>query len=328
MGCVGMRELSYSDSLNEAFHQILEKDEKVYMIGGGITSPWYVGQTTKGLIDKFGKRRVIDSPTSENGITGIATGSSIAGLHPIVCYPRHDFMYLAADQICNMLANWRYMNGGNYKTPVVLWAIINRGGEQAAQHSQALHSFFSHIPGLKVVAPSNAFDVKGLMATCCLKEQNPIVFVDDRWNYPLKSYTPKELYFVPLGQAIIHSKGNDGTVVSSSYLTNEVIKAGKELEGKYKLDIFDLVTLKPFDDAAIIKSVKKTGKLIVVDGGWKTCGYAAEIIATVAENVQDARFLRITLPNTPAPACSKLEELYYITSKTIVDKVDSFLKRG
>ena len=154
------RKLEFSLAINEALHQMMAADEAVFLIGQGVKSPWYVGNTAQGLLERFGERRVIDTPVSENAVTGAAVGAAIAGMRPVVVHPRLDFMFYAMDPIINEAANWYYMNGGKASVPVVIWGIINRGGEQAAQHSQALHATFAHVPGLKVVMPSTAYDAK------------------------------------------------------------------------------------------------------------------------------------------------------------------------
>ena len=176
------RKVQYSLAINEALHQIMELDPSVFLIGQGVKSPWYVGNTAQGLLERFGKDRVIDTPVSENGITGAAVGAAIAGMKAVIVHPRMDFMFFAMDPIINQAANWHYMNGGRTSIPVVFWGIINRGGEQAAQHSQAIHGLFANIPGLKVVMPATAYDAKGLMIAA-IQDPNPVVFVDDRWLY-------------------------------------------------------------------------------------------------------------------------------------------------
>jgi len=158
-----MRQLSYALAINEALRQMMETDASVFLIGQGVKSPWYVGNTANGLLERFGPERVIDTPVSENAMTGAGVGAAIAGMRPVVVHPRMDFMMYAMDPIINQAANWYYMNGGKVSVPVVIWGIINRGGEQAAQHSQAIHSLFAHIPGLKVVMPSTPYDAKGLI---------------------------------------------------------------------------------------------------------------------------------------------------------------------
>jgi len=167
--------LSYSDAINQTLDFLLATDDSVFIIGQGVKSPWYVGSTCNGLVEKFGKERVIDTPISENGITGVAVGAAIAGMKSIVVHPRMDFMLYAFDPIINEAANWSYMSGGRSNVPIVFWGIINRGGEQAAQHSQALYSMFAHIPGLKVIAPSTPYDVKGLLISA-IRDPNPVVF--------------------------------------------------------------------------------------------------------------------------------------------------------
>ncbi|MFH1934144.1 MAG: alpha-ketoacid dehydrogenase subunit beta, partial [Pseudomonadota bacterium] len=160
-----MRQLSYALAINEALHQMMEADASVFLIGQGVKSPWYVGRTAEGLLERFGPERVIDTPVSENAMTGAAVGAAIVGMRPVVVHPRMDFMMYAFDPIVNEAANWHYMSGGRSHVPVVIWGIINRGGEQAAQHSQAIQAMFAHVPGLKVVMPATAYDAKGLMVS-------------------------------------------------------------------------------------------------------------------------------------------------------------------
>ncbi|MEM3640458.1 MAG: alpha-ketoacid dehydrogenase subunit beta [Candidatus Bathyarchaeia archaeon] len=327
----GVREITYAEALNEALHQIIEKDDRVFLIGQGVTSPWYVGRTTVGLIARFGSRRIIDTPTSENCITGVALGAALAGMHPIICYPRMDFMYYAMDQIANHIANWHYMFGGQLSVPITLWSIINRGGEQAAQHSQATHAIFTHIPGLKVVMPSTPYDVKGLLFACT-QEDNPVVFVDDRWLYQHRGEVPEELYSVPIGKGIIRRRGNDITIVATSYMVHEALKASEKLEDEgIDAEVVDLRSLKPLDETLLFTSVKKTGRIVIVDGGWKTCGISAEISARIAESEifksLKAPIIRVSLPDTPAPASSALERLYYPNAEKIAQTVKEILER-
>ena len=177
-----IRKIKYVEAINEAFHQIMESDDSVFVLGVGVNSPWYVGRSMSGLYERFGQDRVIDPPVAENGITGIAIGAALAGMRPVVVHPRMDFMYLAMDQIVNHAASWHYMFGGRVNVPVTIRGIVNRGGEQAAQHSQNLAAFFMHVPGLKVVAPSMAYDAKGLLIASIL-DDNPVIYIDDRWLY-------------------------------------------------------------------------------------------------------------------------------------------------
>jgi pyruvate dehydrogenase E1 component beta subunit len=180
-----MRQISYAQAINETLHEMMDRDSRVFLIGQGVTSPWYVGTTTVGLLDRFGPERIIDTPVSENGVTGVAVGAALCGMRPVLMHPRMDFMYYAMDQIANHAANWHYMFGGQLSVPLTIWAIINRGGEQAAQHAQALQAVFAHIPGLKVVMPSNPYDAKGLLVAS-IEDENPVVYIM-LMKYP-KSY--------------------------------------------------------------------------------------------------------------------------------------------
>jgi acetoin:2,6-dichlorophenolindophenol oxidoreductase subunit beta len=216
------------------------------------------------------------------------------------------------------------MNGGACSVPLVIWAIINRGGEQAAQHSQALHAIFSHIPGLKVVMPSTAYDAKGLMIAA-IKDDNPVVFIDDRWLYDLKGEVPVSSYEVKIGKGALRRKGKDVTIAAISYMANEAIKAGIELQkDNIDAEIIDLRTAKPLDCDIILKSVKKTGRLVVCDPGWKSFGLSAEVVALVAENLKSrlkSGIVRIALPDVPAPASCILEKAYYPDYRKIIEKV-------
>lgn len=310
---------------------MMESDPSVFLIGQGVKSPWYVGNTAQGLLERFGESRVIDTPVSENAVTGSAVGAAIAGMRPIVVHPRMDFMFYALDPVINEAANWYYMNGGKVSVPVVIWGIINRGGEQAAQHSQALHAIFSHVPGLKVVMPSTPYDAKGLMIAA-IRDPNPVVFIDDRWLYRLEEPVPEKIYEIGIGKGIIRKKGKDATLVAISYMADEALKAARDL-GKVGIDVemIDLRTAKPLDQELLFESVRKTGRLVVADGGWKTCGLAAEISALVSENILDnlkAPVRRVCLPDCPAPASSVLENVYYRRSKDIAQEVKSAIERS
>jgi len=327
-----MRKISYAQAINEALHQLMDQDEKVILIGQGSTSPWYVGTTTVGLTDKFGEKRVIDTPVSENGITGIAAGSALGGMRPIVVHPRMDFMYYAMDQIANHIANWYFMLGGTMTIPLVIWGIVNRGGEQAAQHSQALQAIFTHIPGLKVVAPSNPYDAKGLLMAA-VTDDNPVVYIDDRWLYDFEGEVPPEMYQIPIGKAVIRRKGRDITIAAISYMVSYAMQAAEKLaKDGIEAEVLDVRTLKPLDEDLLLDSVRKTGRLVVVDGGWKTCGISAEISSLVFEEAFDyikSPVVRVALPDAPAPASSALEKIYYPSTEEIIRAVQRVCaKRG
>jgi len=325
------RKLSLSSAINEALHQMMAEDESVFLIGQGVKSPWYVGSTCQGLLERFGPERVIDTPVSENAVTGSAVGAAIAGMRPVVVHPRMDFMMYAMDPIINEAANWHYMCGGHCSVPVVIWGIVNRGGEQAAQHSQAFQALFAHIPGLKVIMPSTPYDVKGLMIAA-IRDENPVIFIDDRWLYEQEGYVPEEIYEVPIGKGIIRKKGADMTLVSSSYMTVESLKAATNLAKQgIDVELVDLRTIKPLDENLILKSVKKTGRMVIADGGWKNFGVSAEISALVSEKVFKylrASIKRVSLPDTPAPASRTLESSYYQRSEDITRAVKEVIKEN
>jgi pyruvate/2-oxoglutarate/acetoin dehydrogenase E1 component len=308
------RILSYSLAINEALHQAMGRDKSVFVIGQGVKSPWYVGNTCRGLLEAFGPGRVIDTPVSENAMTGAAVGAAISGMRPVVVHPRVDFMMYAMDPIANEAANWHYMCGGSSAVPVVIWGILNRGGEQAAQHSQSLHAWFAHMPGLKVVMPSTPYDAKGLMVSA-IRDPNPVVFIDDRWLYDTEGPVPERFYSVPIGRAAITRPGRDVTLASTSYMSVETAKAADALlRDDIVAEVVDLRTIKPLDERLLLKSVRKTGRLLVVDGGWRSCGFGAEVAAMVSElafSALEAPVRRLTLPDVPAPASQALEKRYY-----------------
>ncbi|MEN6473035.1 MAG: pyruvate dehydrogenase complex E1 component subunit beta [Syntrophaceae bacterium] len=316
------RNLSYCQAINEAFHQTMEADPSVFLIGQGVKSPWYVGSTTRGLIERFGQERVIDSPISENGITGAAVGAAIAGMRPVVVHPRMDFMLYAMDPIINEAANWFYMSGGRSNAPVVFWGIINRRGEQAAQHSQAMHAVFAHVPGLKVVMPATAYDAKGLMVAA-IQDPNPVVFVDERLLYGHAGPVPEEIYQVEIGKGCIRREGCDVTIVAVSLMVHEALLAAYQLaENDIEAEVIDLRTVKPLDQELIVSSVKKTGRLVIADAGWQSFGISAEIAALVSEQAFDdlkEPIMRVALPDCPAPASMALEEDYYSSAVDIVE---------
>lgn len=323
------RILRYDQAINEATIELMNSDKNVFVIGQGVISPWYVGATTKGIQEKFGKERLIDTPVSENLILGAGIGASLVGLRPLIVFPRMDFMMYAMEQIVDELNNMHYMFGGTLSAPVVVRSIINRGGEQAAQHSQALHAFFAHLPGIKVVMPASAYDAKGLLISA-VHDENPVMYIDDRWLYEVSDHVPHGLYSVPIGKARVCTHGTDITVVALSYMVPEALMASKVLKKSgIHIEIIDLRTIKPLDSATIITSVKKTGRLIIADTGWKDFGVSAEISAQIHEKAFShlkAPIIRIALPNTPAPMSKTLEDAYYPRFTDIVSAAHKLLK--
>src|SRR5579872_2926770 len=278
-----MRTLTYAQAIREAHAQMLELDARVFVIGQGLWSPWYAGASLDGLDREFGRERMVDSPVSENAVTGMAVGAALAGLRPIVFHPRMDFMLLAMDPIVNQAANWSYLFAGKSGVPLVLRAVINRGGEQGAQHSQALHALFMHVPGLKLVMPATPYDAKGLLIAA-MADPNPVLYIDDRWLYAESGEVPAEPFTVPIGEAAVRRSGSDVTLIGVSWMASECLRAAGILEREgIDAEVIDLRSLKPWDKAAVAASVARTGRAVVADGGWRTAGASAEIAAEVTE---------------------------------------------
>lgn len=324
------RILSYEGAINEALHQTMAADASVCLIGQGVKSPWYVGNTCTGLLDRFGAARVLDTPVSENAMTGVAVGAALAGMRPIVVHPRTDFLLYGLDPLVNEAANWHYMNGGRSSVPLVVWCIINRGGEQAAQHSQALHAWFAHVPGLKVVMPSTPYDAKGLLIAA-IRDPNPVVFLPDRWLHGAREAVPEEPFEVPIGLAAVRRSGADLTIVGNSYVAAEAVHAAETLASLgIDAEVIDLRSIKPLDTQTIVTSVRKTGRLLVVDGGWTSFGVSAEVAAVAAEQAfaaLRAPVRRLALPDVPAPAARTLERVYYKNRHHIVADACAVLGR-
>ena len=322
-----MRQLTYAQAIREAHAQLLATDPRVFVAGQGLWSPWYAGGSLEDLDRDFGRHRILDSPVSENAVTGMCVGAALAGMRPIVFHPRMDFMLLAVDPIVNQAANWSYLFAGRVTVPIVIRAVINRGGEQGAQHSQALHSMFMHVPGLKVVMPSNPADAKGLLAAA-VADPNPVLYIDDRWLYSTSAHVPEELYTVPIGRAAIRRKlafpdsGSGVTLIGISHMSHLAVEAAAELaEQGIDAEVIDLRSLKPWDRECVLESVRKTGRAVVCDSAWRTAGASAEIAATIAEDAfhdLEAPVERVTLPDAPAPVASSEERAYYPTASDIV----------
>ncbi len=317
-----MRQLSYAEAIREAHQQLLADDPRVFVFGQGLWSPWYVGGSMSNLEDEFGRDRIIDCPVSENATTGAAVGAALSGMRPIVVHPRMDFMALALDPIINQASNWSYMFAGQIGVPIVIRAIINRGGEQGAQHSQALQAFFLHVPGIKVVMPATPEDAKGLLVAA-VQDGNPVMYIDDRWLYESQGHVPQEKYATTLGQAAVRRRGRDVTVVASSYMVPLALEAAEILEAEaIQVEVLDLRTIKPWDKEAVAESAANTGRLVVADGGWATGGVASEIVAvTVAKVFHRLRAapIRVCLPDAPAPTSRSLERVYYPNARTIAE---------
>lgn len=318
------RLLSFKEAIREAQAQCLE-DSSVILIGEGVPDPKAIFGTTAGLKDKF-PSQVFDMPISENGVTGICIGMSLNGFKPILVHQRMDFSLYSADQIINNAAKWYSMFGGQKSVPMVIRMIVGRGWGQGNQHSQNLTALYAHVPGLKIVMPSNAYDAKGLFISA-VKDPNPVLFIEHRWLYETTSLVDEEPYEVPIGIGTCRRDGTDVTVVSAGHATIECRKARTVME-KFgiSMDLVDLRSIKPLDAPLIIQSVERTGRLLVVMDEWRSGGIAAEIISTVSEHV---RMLyppqRLTYPNYPSASSSALTKNYYPNMDMICQKITSMM---
>lgn len=322
-----MRQMNYVQAIREAHAQLLASDPRVFLAGQGLWSPWYAGGSLDHLDRDFGKDRVLDSPVSENAVTGMCIGAALAGMRPIVFHPRMDFMLLAVDPIVNQAANWSYIFAGRVNVPIVIRAVINRGGEQGAQHSQALHAMFMHVPGLKVVMPATPADAKGLLAAA-VADPNPVLYIDDRWLYEISGPVPEELFETPIGKAAVRRavperSRRQVTLVGVSYMAQKALEAAYQLaEHGIDAEVIDLRSLKPWDADTVLTSVRRTRRAVVCDSGWRTAGASAEIAATIFSDAfhdLEAPVERVALPDVPSPVASTEERAYYPGAPQIVE---------
>jgi pyruvate/2-oxoglutarate/acetoin dehydrogenase E1 component len=316
------RILKFSEALLEAADICLARDPNVYLMGLGAPDPKGIFGTTLGLQQKYGENRVLDIPTSENGMTGVAIGSAIVGMRPILTHQRLDFALLAMEQMVNQAAKWHYMFGGQMQVPLVIRMIIGRGWGQGPQHSQSLQAWFAHVPGLKVVMPATPHDAKGLFIAA-VEDNNPVIFLEHRWLHSITGHVPEGHYSVPLGAARTARAGADVTIVAISYMTLEALRAAEvlALEG-IEAEVIDLRSIAPLDFALILESVRKTGRLIVADTASQSFGVAAEIIARIVEEnpaLLKTSPSRVCLPDYPTPTTPALARYYYPRANQIAN---------
>jgi pyruvate/2-oxoglutarate/acetoin dehydrogenase E1 component len=320
---------TYGSAILAGFEYLMETYPEVFIIGQGLWSPWYVGNSMTALEKRFGTHRVIDTPVSELACTGLGVGAALAGMKPVVVHPRIDFMLYAMDAVVNQAAKWNHMVGGQASAGVTVRGIINRGGEQGAQHSQALHSWFAHIPGLRVVMPGTVRDARDLLVASVLSP-DPVIYMDDRWLYDLVDDLPpiQELDLADQGPTVL-ATGDALTVVSVGYSTRLCLEARDRLPRKEQVEVIDLRVLNPLDLTVVTESVGRTGRLLVLDGGWRNCGVAGEVIASVAEQLPSTTWRhcprRITLPAAPAPTSRALERAYYPTVDLVAGSMQEIL---
>lgn len=314
------RLLTYAEAIREATEQEMARDPSVILLGIGVDDFKAVYGTTRGLVERFGQERVFDTPLSEDAMTGVAVGAALAGLRPIHVHIRMDFLLLAMNQIVNIAAKSRYMYGGAVSAPIVIRSVIGRSWGQGAQHSQGLHSFFMHVPGLRVVAPTSPYDAKGCLIQS-IRDDNPVMFVEHRMLHPQRGHVPESEYTVPFGKGRVLVRGNDITLVGISYMVVECLRAQRHLsEVGISAEVIDPISLSPLDVDMIVESAKKTGALVIVDSAWTSCGASAEIIAQVAERLQGSngiRLQRMGFEPVTCPTTKNLENLFYPTPQRI-----------
>jgi acetoin:2,6-dichlorophenolindophenol oxidoreductase subunit beta len=314
------RLLTYADAIREATEQEMARDPSVIVMGLGVDDFRGIYGTTRGLQERFGPGRVSDTPLSEDGMTGVAIGAALSGLRPIHVHIRMDFLLLAMNQLINIAAKSRYMYGGAVSVPIVVRSVIGRSWGQGAQHSQGLHALLAHIPGLKVVAPSTPYDAKGCLIEA-IRDDDPVMYVEHRMLHGQKGHVPQEPYTVPLGKARVLARGDDVTLVGISYMALECLRAQRGLEGTgIHAEVIDPVWLSPLDTETILASVRKTGRLVVVDTAWTSSGLSAEIAARVAERLGGTRRLqihRMGYAPVSCPTTKNLQDLFYPTVEQI-----------
>lgn len=318
------RPITYAQSIAEALVQGMEQDPNVFVFGLGVDDYKGIFGTTRAAFEKFGKARVFDTPAAEGALTGVAIGAALNGKRPVLVHARNDFMFLALDQMINNAAKWKYTYNGKSTVPFVTRGIIGKGWGQGPTHSQSIQSVFAHFPGLVVAMPSNAYDIKGVILQS-LKVDCPVVILEHRSLYDIKADVPEKPYTVDFGKAKVVREGTDVTIVASSLMVFESLKAAEVVSRDgIQVEVIDPVTIQPLDEKAILRSVAKTGRLICADTSWLRCGFSAEVAAVVAENIPQALkapVKRIGFPECPSPVSKALEDVFFPSYRDIVSSI-------
>jgi len=314
------RELTFAQAIREALAEEMRRDARVCIFGEDVAEAGTPFKVLSGLVEEFGTERVLDTPISEAGFTGIGVGAAMTGLRPVVDIMFGDFITLTMDQMVNQAAKVHYMSGGKWKVPMVLRTTLGATRRSAAQHSQSLHAWFSHVPGLKVALPSTPYDAKGLLKTA-IRDENPVVFFEDKMMYKLKGPVPAEEYTIPFGVADVKRVGSDITIVATSSMVQVALGAADLLEKSgISAEVIDPRTTWPLDEKALIGSVRKTSRAIVLDEGYERYGVTAEIAAVIAEGAfydLDAPVTRMGAMHVPIPFSPPLEDMTVPTEKSV-----------
>lgn len=320
------RELTFAEAIREALAEEMRRDARVFIMGEDVAEAGTPFKVLSGLVEEFGKERVIDTPISEPGFTGIGVGAAMTGMRPVVDIMFGDFLTLAMDQIVNQAAKVHYMSGGKWSAPIVFRTTLGATRRSAAQHSQSLHAWVSHVPGLKVAIPSTPYDAKGLLKTA-IRDSNPVVFFEDKMMYKLKGPVPEEDYVIPFGVADIKRQGTDITLVATSSMVQVALSAAELLlEIGISAEVVDPRTMFPLDKQTLVDSAKKTSRAIVIDEGYERYGVTAEIASVIADGAfyyLDAPVKRMGAMDVPVPFSPVLEDLTVPTEKAVFEMAKS-----
>jgi len=327
---INKRQIIYQEAISEALRQAMAKDKNVFVMGLGVRDYKGIFGTTTDIAEKYGPRRVIETPASENALTGIAIGAASQGKRPVIIHARNDFMFLTLDQMINGAAKWKYMYGGKSKAPFLVRGVIGKGWGQGPTHSQSIQSVFLHFPGIYLAMPSTPYDVKGMILEA-LSLDVPVVILEHRALYNTTGYVPSKPYTVDFGKARIVRRGRDITIIAVSIMVQEAVRAAMALErAGVQAEVIDPRSLNPLDMRTIISSAERTGNVIVADTSWAAYGFCDHISSEVSERAHGALknpVCRIGLPECPSPVSKKLEDAYYPNYKTIYLKACSMLKK-
>jgi acetoin:2,6-dichlorophenolindophenol oxidoreductase subunit beta len=319
-----MREITFGEALNEAIMQEMETDPNIFIYGIGVPDHKEIFGSVKNIAKKFGPKRCLDMPLSEDSMMGVGIGAAINGLKPIYIHIRVDFLLLAMNQLINIASTYNYMTG--LSVPLVVRAIVGRGWGQGMQHSKSLQSMFAHIPGLKVVMPTTAYDAKGLLISA-IRDPNPVIVLEHRWLYWATSDVPENPYEFTIGKAVVRKEGKDLTIVATSWMNVEAKRAISILEREHGLSIelIDPLTISPLDKETIVNSAMKTKNVIVADNDWVECGFSSEVASVIYENCYktlETPISRIGFAPTPCPTARKLENVFYPSAISIVREAE------
>jgi len=328
---VAVRELTFAQAVREALAEEMRRDPRVCIFGEDVAEAGTPFKVLSGLVEEFGRERVLDTPISEAGFTGMGVGAAMTGLRPVVDIMFGDFLTLTMDQLVNQAAKVHYMSGGNWKVPMVLRTTLGATRRSAAQHSQSLHAWLSHVPGLKVAMPSTPYDAKGLLKTA-IRDDNPVVFFEDKMMYKLKGPVPEEDYTIPFGVADVKREGQDITIVATSSMVQVALGAAEMLEKVgLSAEVIDPRTTWPLDEKTLAESAKKTSRAIVVDEGYGRYGVTGEIASVIAEGAfysLDAPVKRMGAMHVPIPFSPPLEDMTVPTEQMVFEAARAMCGKG